>query len=132
MLHGRKKSQLYVLQDSTESLMDQHSLRIQVDCEFGSILFEFCLGSTLMNTFNSSSKVMDNPTLPPLSAMPLYSIFRNKPIFNNMPSHIFKDTDLVNSALFVVEGDNSRKDPSVEVFLGNSVTWLVLALFGDY
>lgn len=49
-----------------------------------------------------------------------------------MPSHRYKDVDLVNSASFVVEGGDSSKDHKAKVFCCDSVTKLVSALFGDF
>lgn len=57
--------------------------------------------------------------------MSLYAIFRNKPVFENMPPYKYKDVDLVNSDSFVAEGDDSSKDPLVEAFRGDSITKLV-------
>lgn len=126
-------SQLYVLQGTTESLkVNQHKFGAQVDCAFGSILSEFCLSSTLMNMFKPSSKVLENFSLPPLPAMSLYSIAKNIFNFENMLPHMYKDADLVDFASFVVEGRNSSQDPSIEAVCGDSVTWLVSALFADH
>lgn len=102
-----------------------------MDCEFGSVPSKFCLGSTLLTTIKLSSKVRDNFTLPPLLTVPLYSTSRNRPVCENMPPHKYKDADLVNSASFAIEGDDSNEDPLVEAFHGDSITKLVSALFGD-
>lgn len=81
--------------------VNQHKFGAHVDCAFVSISSEFCLTSTLMNTFKSTSKVMDNSALPPLPTLSLHLIARNRSIFENILPHRYKNVDFPS---FVVEG----------------------------
>lgn len=79
-----------------------------MDSKFGLIPLEFSLEFTLKNIFKSSSQVMDNSSLPPLSIMPLYSIAKDGQMRNIRPPHSYSDADLVVFALNVVEGIDFR------------------------